>query len=145
MDLINQYLWQIAMAAIFLVVLVLILLIWRAFSPAVQGRRGQRLGISEYRELDKMRRLVLIRRDNVEHLIMIGGPQDVVIESGIGIPGQVSSFAPPPLPGLAAEDESSRGSRPAPRPAVFGDRRPPPLRPADAPAVTQPPPLREPS
>jgi hypothetical protein len=27
--------------------------------------------------------LVLVRRDNVEHLIMTGGPVDVVIETGI--------------------------------------------------------------
>jgi hypothetical protein len=34
--------------------------------------------------VDAKRRLVLIRRDNVEHLIMIGGPTDIVIETGIG-------------------------------------------------------------
>jgi hypothetical protein len=33
-----------------------------------------------------MRRLVLIRRDDVEHLIMTGGPVDVVIETGIAAP-----------------------------------------------------------
>jgi hypothetical protein len=33
--------------------------------------------------VDARRRLVLIRRDNVEHLILIGGPTDVVIEPGI--------------------------------------------------------------
>ena len=143
MDLINPYLWQIATAAIFLVVLVIVLLLWRAISPSVQGRRGQRLGISEYRELDKMRRLVLIRRDNVEHLILMGGPQDLVIETGIGIPGQASSFAPPPLMGMAPEDDAARSMRPAPRPAVFGDQRPPALRPVEtSPALS---PLRDPS
>ena len=35
-----------------------------------------------------MRRLVLVRRDNVEHLVLIGGPQDVVIEPGISSCGQ---------------------------------------------------------
>ena len=33
--------------------------------------------------MDARRRLVLIRRDDVEHLIMTGGPVDVVIETGI--------------------------------------------------------------
>jgi flagellar protein FliO/FliZ len=33
--------------------------------------------------VDGRRRLVLIRRDDVEHLIMTGGPVDVVIETGI--------------------------------------------------------------
>ena len=34
--------------------------------------------------VDGRRRLVLIRRDDIEHLIMTGGPVDVVIETGIG-------------------------------------------------------------
>ena len=91
MDFINQNFMTIVAALIGLVVLIVALVLWRTFSPSVRGRRGQRLGISEYHELDKMRRLVLVRRDNVEHLILIGGPQDVVIEAGIGIPGQASS------------------------------------------------------
>jgi len=33
---------------------------------------------------DGRRRLLLIRRDDVEHLVMTGGPIDVVIETGIG-------------------------------------------------------------
>ena len=33
--------------------------------------------------VDGRRRLVLIRRDNVEHLLMIGGPTDVVVEPNI--------------------------------------------------------------
>ena len=138
MDLINQYFWQIATAVIFFAVLILLLVLWRTFSPSVRGRRGQRIGISEYHERDKMRRLVLVRRDNVEHLIMIGGSQDMVIESGISIPGQASSYAPPP----ALDDDAVRGPRPAPRPPVFGDRRPPPpLRSVDSPPV---PPRRDP-
>lgn len=43
-----------------------------------------RIGVVEQATLDSRRRLVLIRRDNVEHLIMTGGPVDVVIETGIG-------------------------------------------------------------
>jgi flagellar protein FliO/FliZ len=44
----------------------------------------KRLDVVEQWSLDARRRLVLIRRDNVEHLIMTGGPVDVVIETGIG-------------------------------------------------------------
>ena len=29
---------------------------------------------------------LLVRRDDVEHLVMTGGPADIVIESGIGAP-----------------------------------------------------------
>jgi flagellar biogenesis protein FliO len=45
--------------------------------------RLQRLGVSDYAAVDSRRRLVLVRRDNVEHLVMIGGPADVVVESNI--------------------------------------------------------------
>ena len=38
----------------------------------------------DHASVDGRRRLVLVRRDNVEHLIMIGGPVDVVVETGIG-------------------------------------------------------------
>ena len=44
----------------------------------------KRLDVVEQWNLDARRRLVLIRRDNIEHLIMTGGPVDVVIETGIG-------------------------------------------------------------
>jgi hypothetical protein len=33
--------------------------------------------------VDGRRRLVLVRRDNVEHLLMIGGPADLVVEPNI--------------------------------------------------------------
>jgi len=43
----------------------------------------KRLGVVESTAMDGRRRLLLVRRDNVEHLIMTGGPVDVVIETGI--------------------------------------------------------------
>jgi hypothetical protein len=45
--------------------------------------RLPRLGTVDAFELDRQRQLVIIRRDNVEHLLMIGGPNDVVIEADI--------------------------------------------------------------
>lgn len=49
------------------------------------GLRGRqpRLAVIDYASVDGRRRLILIRRDNVEHLVMIGGPTDVVVESNI--------------------------------------------------------------
>ena len=44
----------------------------------------RRLDVVEHHSLDGRRRLVLVRRDDVEHLILTGGPVDVVIETGIG-------------------------------------------------------------
>jgi len=49
---------------------------------AVRGRQP-RLAVIEYATVDARRRLLLVRRDNVEHLMMIGGPTDVVVESNI--------------------------------------------------------------
>ncbi|HWK43282.1 MAG TPA: flagellar biosynthetic protein FliO [Stellaceae bacterium] len=48
-------------------------------------RRGatRRLSIVEVTSIDAKRRLVLLRRDGVEHLVLLGPGQDVVIERGI--------------------------------------------------------------
>lgn len=116
MEFLNQNM-QVVMSAIAVLALLLIVLaLWRTFSPRISGRRGQRLGVTEYYELDKTRRLVLLRRDNVEHLVLIGGGQDLVIEAGI-TPGQLAASFPPPEPGA---------TRAAPRPPVIGERKPPP-------------------
>ncbi len=45
--------------------------------------RQPRLGIVDIYELDRQRQLILLRRDNVEHLLLVGGPNDVVIERNI--------------------------------------------------------------
>jgi len=49
------------------------------------GQRGRqpRLAIIDHASVDARRRLILIRRDNVEHLLLIGGPTDVVVEPNI--------------------------------------------------------------
>jgi flagellar protein FliO/FliZ len=54
----------------------------RIGSAAIRGRQP-RLAVIEVAGIDPRRRLLLIRRDNVEHLIMIGGPTDVVVEPNI--------------------------------------------------------------
>lgn len=46
-------------------------------------RPEHRIGVVDHVSVDGKRRLVLLRRDDVEHLIMTGGPVDVVIETGI--------------------------------------------------------------
>jgi len=45
--------------------------------------KERRLAYVERASIDAGRKLVLIRRDNVEHLLLIGGPIDLVIETGI--------------------------------------------------------------
>lgn len=53
----------------------------------------KRLEVTDQAALDGRRRLVLVRRDNVEHLIMTGGPVDVVIETNIGADAHTSPTA----------------------------------------------------
>lgn len=45
--------------------------------------RVPRLAIIDAIPVDRRRRLVLVRRDNIEHLLLVGGPSDVVVEGGI--------------------------------------------------------------
>jgi flagellar protein FliO/FliZ len=52
-------------------------------APGFLRGREKRLGVVEAASVDGRRRLILLRRDDVEHLIMTGGPVDVVIETGI--------------------------------------------------------------
>src|SRR5256884_2894893 len=75
----------------FIVVLALIgLAAWlvRRFANSRLGAntsRGRmpRLAVIDAAAVDGRRRLVLVRRDNIEHLIMIGGPADIVVETNI--------------------------------------------------------------
>ncbi len=64
----------------------------RSASTFIRGGRNRqpRLAVLDAAAVDTRRRLVLVRRDDVEHLILIGGPTDVVIESRIGLSGPVS-------------------------------------------------------
>lgn len=47
---------------------------------------GRRLSIVEVSAVDGKRRLVLIRRDGVEHLVLLGATNETVIETGIAPP-----------------------------------------------------------
>lgn len=51
-------------------------------SPAEDAR----LSVQEVRVIDTKRRLILIRRDQCEHLIMLGHDGDMLIERDIAIP-----------------------------------------------------------
>ncbi|MBR0754597.1 flagellar biosynthetic protein FliO [Bradyrhizobium jicamae] len=115
--------------------------------------RMPRLAVIDAAAVDGRRRLVLVRRDNVEHLLMIGGPSDIVVEPNIvrAMPARdqmaarpaVTGDTPPriaPLPDTAwTEGEGARADtfdqepampEPPPRPArpSFADevRRPAP-------------------
>ena len=61
----------------------------RLGGAAARGRQP-RLAVIEAGAVDGRRKLVIVRRDNVEHLIMIGGPTDILIEANI-VRGQAAT------------------------------------------------------
>ena len=73
-----------------------------------------RLSVTEQANVDGRRKLLLIRRDDVEHLIMTGGPVDMVIETNIAAPrmeepaAAVSRTRPAGLHPSAAQLRTSR-------------------------------------
>ena len=56
--------------------------------PSARHSRGgkRRLSIVEVAPVDAKRRLILVRRDEIEHLVLLGASTDVVIEGGIPAP-----------------------------------------------------------
>ncbi len=72
--------------------------------------RMPRLAVIDAAAVDGRRRLVLVRRDNIEHLLMIGGPTDIVVEPNI-------------VRATPARDQM------APRPVVGGGELPPRITP----------------
>ena len=90
--------FRFAFALIFVLALIA-LLAWLAKRFGVPGalvrqRPDRRLSVVESLPLDSRHRLVLVRRDTKEHLIMLGPGGDSLIEPGIE----------PPPPALAGED-----------------------------------------
>jgi hypothetical protein len=89
------------------------------------GWNRSRLMIVDRINLDPKRQLVIVRRDNVEHVLLTGGPQDMIVETGIAveksaprrvasIPAAVSPHAPRPNPFL----EEAREDLPKPQSAI---------------------------
>ncbi len=85
-----EIIYLLLMAVFVAAAIVAVALIWRTyierggpganmFKPKVE----KRLEVLDQAMLDGRRKLVIIRRDDKEHLIMTGGPVDVVIETGI--------------------------------------------------------------
>jgi len=66
-----------------------------------KANSGRRLAIVEVLPVDAKRRLVLIRRDDKEHLIMLGADRELLIESGATSPDLTD----------AAPDEDSQNIR----------------------------------
>ncbi len=160
--------WLLTGAALLLVALFVWWLIRKALGDRINmsdraDRRGRppRLGVTETFAIGPQgRRLVMVRRDNVEHLIMIGGPNDVVIETNVvrgerPVVGRSDPRAadaeltplPDPLPAVKAAPEPKavmptlRAPEPMPAPVARKPVEPPPVRapePSPAPLKLKP-------
>ena len=80
----------------------------RRFGPAGRclARSGRRLAVVEVAPIDGKRRLVLIRRDAVEHLVLIGTDSAIVVERGIVAPGDKQANNPGAFKALIEESAS---------------------------------------
>jgi flagellar protein FliO/FliZ len=118
--------------AVVVVLVLLALAVWlvRRFSGGRLGggtARGRqpRLAVIDRTPVDGRRSLVLIRRDNVEHLLIIGGPTDVVVEQNILRAAAVQRDVAPARPAAATDT--------LPRAVPLGDDTLWPLQPEPAP------------
>lgn len=59
--------------------------------------KSPRLSIVEVKTLDPRRKLVLLRRDDREYLVLLGVGQDVLLEGGIQGPTAIAHPAEPPV------------------------------------------------
>jgi flagellar protein FliO/FliZ len=122
--------------AVVAVVVVLALAFWalrrfgssRLRGAAARGRQP-RLAVIDSATVDGRRRLLLIRRDNVEHLLMIGGPTDVVVEQNILRATPARDVASPRPAGAAA---AAGAADTLPRPVPLGEASLWPLQPEPA-------------
>ena len=101
----------------------------RLGGSSARGRQP-RLAVIDAASVDGRRRLVLIRRDNIEHLLMIGGPTDVVIEPNIVRAAAAREVSREPARANTSGDM-------LPRPVPLGDVGSWPLQPATEPSPVQ--------
>jgi hypothetical protein len=107
------------------------------FGTFVSGgkNRKTRLAVMDATAVDSQRRLVLVRRDDIEHLILIGGPTDVVVEQNIRmVPRRAShedsaEMAHAPSPAVSQAAPLPAPAQAAPRPVA---QRPVPVPPTPA-------------
>jgi hypothetical protein len=132
-------LWTFAALIVLVIVLIIVKLVRSlTFGTFVAGGRNRkaRLAVMDATAVDTNRRLVLVRRDDVEHLLLIGGASDIVVERDIRLTHQRR----PVLAGgdnhevqarpLAPEQPTQRPVQPMHAPAPAPRPAPPTARPA---------------
>ncbi|MEK9672920.1 MAG: flagellar biosynthetic protein FliO [Rhodospirillaceae bacterium] len=56
---------------------------WGFPAAAIKRADGRRLSVVEVTPLDGRRRMILVRRDDTEHLLLVGPTSELVVETGI--------------------------------------------------------------
>ena len=111
------------------------------------GRNAQpRLSVQDAAPVDSHRRLILVRRDDVEHLLLIGGNTDIVVEQNIRQGGAGTRAVQSAEPAVREQRPLARDTGPYPAPQAHPAPPVAPQRPLAAPApqprpVTITPPL----
>ncbi|ESZ15085.1 hypothetical protein X737_23435 [Mesorhizobium sp. L48C026A00] len=121
-------LWTFVALVLVVIVLFIIKLVRNlTFGTFVAGGRNRktRLAVMDATAVDSHRRLVLVRRDDIEHLLLIGGPTDVVVERDI----RLSALRRPALTGDGGGHQPAPPPR-APQPAPAPVRQAPSPQPA---------------
>jgi hypothetical protein len=146
-DYARAILWTLAALILLVIVLVIVKLIRSmTFGTFVAGGRNRktRLAVMDATAVDSHRRLVLVRRDDIEHLLLIGGPTDVVVERDIRMvaPRRPVLTGGGNNPGPAQAPRQAQGpGRPAPHPARTHDEaKVPPAIQKLSPVTANPPP-----
>jgi flagellar protein FliO/FliZ len=123
---IESYLYAVLALIFVLALLGLFYLVMRrlGIGGALPRTRGERrLRLVEVLPVDAKRRLVLLRRDGREHLVLLGPETDLLIESQDGGWGNGSDAAPKPASFDKALDRAAP-AKPAPAPAAPDSREP---------------------
>ena len=126
-----------AIFALAAVIVAILLVLWllkllQGATGNIGRGRNRRLAVVDSLALDPKRQLLIIRRDNVEHLILTGGAHDVVIETGIMVEAvQAAQPTRRPVPMVAARKPAPPAKAPIPTTAPAGA----PVQPAAAPST----------
>ncbi|MCF8481198.1 MAG: flagellar biosynthetic protein FliO [Rhodospirillum sp.] len=84
MDMDNYLRFMLALVFVLGLLFALAYVMKRFAAPGmVRNRSAKRIKVLEALAVDPKRRLVLVRRDDVEHLLLVGGDSDLVVEGGI--------------------------------------------------------------
>jgi len=81
---------------------------WGFPAAAIKRADGRRLAVVEVTPLDGRRRMILVRRDNTEHLLLVSPTAEVVVEAGITSPSDFKTILEDTEPAATGELTDAR-------------------------------------